>query len=142
MKKLTVILGISLVLLSLAPITSAAIPGRHLLRHRQPMPTDGNFTGVIAIKNETGYVPVGEFSGTYAGFTFEGTWSEGSATGTMMGWAWGHIFIGQMNVTGMNQSTWFGGLFHVNATASTFRAVSIILLGENYTIRYALGDLE
>jgi len=148
MKKLLAVLGISLVILSMTPLTSAHLMNKPLIRHHLPATDDGSYSGTFFMKNETGWVPLGEFSGTYSGSnwsaSYDGTWYtyDGNSTGTMTGMVWGRLFFGQMNVTGSDQGSWYIGLFDVNSTDSSFRAVSVIFGGDdNYAIRYALGSL-
>jgi len=147
MKKLIVIIGICLVLVAM-PMTTASPLGKHisLQQHARPMLTNGTFTGVFALKNETGYVPIGTFNGFYGGDTwgnFTGVWSldNASASGTMDGWYWGHIFWGQLHTDGVNESQWFGGLYRVNTTDSSFKAIAVILGNNDYSIRYAMGTI-
>jgi len=145
MKKLLLILAISLLLLS--PIASSsytAKPSHHLRPHR--IMTDGNFSGIFAMKNDTGYIPLGSMSGTYSVSnsygTFEGVWSldSGNDSGTMTGYVWDHIFLGQLNSTTGN-SSYFVGLNRVNETDNSFVAVCVIFTQDNYVVRYAMGDL-
>ena len=134
------------------PLTTAAplLKSTHhasLLPHARPTSTNGSYTGAFALKNDSGYVPLGTFSGTFTGDMsgeFNGVWTldDESATGTMNGWYWGYIFIGQMNTDGMNESHWFGGLYRVNETDNSFEAVAIILGNNDYMIRYAMGTLQ
>lgn len=110
------------------------------------MLTNGSFTGVFALKNDSEYIPLGTFNGTYSGDiwgTFTGIWSfdNGSASGTIGGWYWGHIFVGQLHTDGINESQWFGGLYRVNTTENSFDAVAVILGNDNYMIRYATGTI-
>ena len=111
------------------------------------MPTTGTFDGEFAEKNETGYIPLGTMEGTYGGSehwgTFTGIWSlyDGSASGTIDGWFFSHIFIGQLNTTGVEGSSWFFGLYRVNATDNTFEAGAIVFENDSYVIRYAMGTI-
>jgi hypothetical protein len=160
MKKLLVIFGICLVLAAM-PITIASpqlgvqhssqlltttsTHSNHLLRHHNPSLTNGTFTGIFAMKNETGYIPLGTLSGTYTTHEFEGTWSldNGTASGTFTGWSWmDNICVGYLNTDGSNDTQWFGALFRVNATDNSFQAVSIVLGYGGYAIRYAMGEIE
>jgi len=151
MKKLLVIVGICLVLAAMPMTTASPLTGLKQmnkgLRHAQPLPTNGGFIGVLAEKNETGYVPLGTFVGTYAGDTsgtFTGNWIlfDGSASGTISGRYWGYIFFGQMNTTGVEGSNYFIGLFRANTTDHTFNAGAIILGNNDYSIRYAMGTFQ
>jgi hypothetical protein len=148
MKKLLVVLGISLVLLAMPLTTTASHPvmSKILTRHHRAM-LDGNFSGVYALKNESGYVPLGTFTGTFGGSnystTFEGTWAanDGNSSGTMQGAVWSHVFYGQVSVGETNETTWFVGLFDVNDTDNSFRAVSVVFGQEDFTVLYALGNI-
>jgi hypothetical protein len=151
MKKIFVVIGICIVLAAM-PMTSAVplFHSKHLnimQKHVRPTLTNGTFTGEFSMKNESGYIPLGEFSGTFdAGEwsgTFVGSWSmfDGSAEGTMTGWVWSHLFFGQINTTGTGESNWFIGLHRVNETDNTFQAGAIIFGEEQYTIWYAIGSL-
>lgn len=148
MKKLLGILAISLILIAM-PLSTASHPGLTKLMSRHPRPlTDGSFSGAYAMKNESGYVPLGTFSGTYSGdnwtSSFEGTWTsnDGNMSGTMSGMSWGFLYWGELTVTQTNQTTWFGGMFRVNTTDNSFRSISIILTEQNYTMLYELGNLS
>ena len=158
MKKLLVMVGICLVLAAM-PMTfaspqpgvqhanqllTAATHSNHLLRHHNPSLTNDTFTGIFAMKNESGYVPLGTLSGTFTTSDFQGIWAldNGTASGTFSGWLWGYLFWGELHTDGSNESQWFGGLFRVNETDNSFQAVSIVLGYNGYAIRYAIGDIE
>jgi hypothetical protein len=150
MKKILVILGICLVLVAMPMTTAFPTLGlKHMnkgLRYAQPLPINGSFTGEFALKNETGMIPLGTFSGTYAGEhigTFTGIWSlyDGNASGMINGWSLGMIFFGQLNTTGVEGSNWFIGLYRVNTTDNSFEAGTIILGDNDYSIRYAMGNI-
>jgi len=118
----------------------------HGLRHSSPTLTNGSFTGVFAMKNETGYVPLGTFSGTYTGEmfgSFIGTWAlyNGSASGTFSGYCLSHLFFGWLNTTGSNQSNMFIGLYRVNTTDNSFEAGAIVFANDQYYIRYMMGTI-
>jgi len=146
MKKLILVLAISLVLLMPVTCASWTAAPKHLNRSHR-LSTDGNFSATFFLKNDTGYIPLGDLSGTYSNTgmstTFVGVWSldDGTASGTFNGWMWSHLFFGQLNTTGGNQSNWFIGLAHVNETDNSFAAVSIVFSEEQYLIRYILGDM-
>jgi len=158
MKKLLVIAGLCLVLIAM-PMTIASPQlgvqnanqiltttqhSTHLLRHHNPSLMNGTFTGIFAMKNESGYVPLGTIGGTFSDFNFEGTWAfdNESASGTFSGWTWGPLCLGELQTDGSNESQWFGGLFRVNETDNSFQAVSIVLGDNGYAIRYAIGDIQ
>jgi hypothetical protein len=147
MRKLIAIIGISLLLFAM-PLSCASHPLQNIMsRHHRAMLTDGNFSGVYALKNESGYVPLGTMTGTFSSGnwseTFEGTWAayDGNTSGTMEGMVWSHVFWGTVSVTQTNQTTMFIGLFDVNDTDNSFRAVSIVFTEENFTMLYALGNI-
>jgi hypothetical protein len=164
MKKLLVITGLCLVLAAmpmtiatpqlgvqhsnqLVTTTSPHLGVQHsnlLLRHHNPSLTNGTFTGIFAMKNESGYVPLGTLGGTFSDYGFEGTWAleNGTASGTFNGYLWGYLCWGELQTDGSNESQWFGGLFRVNETDNSFQAVSIIFGYNSYAIRYAIGDIE
>jgi len=147
MKKIIVVLGICLVLIAMPMTTAFPLFGaRHtniIQKHMRPTLTNGSFTGVFAEKNESGYIPLGNFSGTYQGSTFTGIWTldDGSASGALGGWSFGYFFAGQMNTTGTNQSNWFFGLYRVNTTDNSFVAGAIIGGSNGHFIRYAMGSI-
>ncbi len=150
MKKILMIIGICVLVAALPMATASPILKSHhlnnLFRQERSMLTNGSFSGMFAEKNETGYVPLGTFSGTFAGDdsgTFEGIWAldNGTASGSLSGWYWDHIFIGQMNTTGVEGSNWFFGLYRVNTTDNSFEAAAIIFGFDNYAIRYAMGTI-
>jgi hypothetical protein len=164
MKKLLVIFGICLVL-AVMPMTIASPQlgaqhsnqlltttsphlgvqhSNHLLRHQNPSLMNDTFTGIFAMKNESGYVPLGTLSGTFSDYGFEGIWAldNGTASGTFSGEMWGYLCWGELQTDGSNESQWFAGLFRVNATDNSFQAVSIVFGYNGYAIRYAIGDIE
>jgi len=151
MKKILVVVGICIVLAAMPMTTAFPLFGaRHtnyIQKHIRPTLTNGSFTGVFSEKNETGYIPLGELSGTYneggMSNTFVGTWSmyDGSASGDISGWFWNHIFIGQLNSTGSNESSWFVGLYRVNTTDNSFEAGSIVFGNDQYYMRYIMGSI-
>lgn len=144
------IIGICIIVAALPMATASPILKSHhfnnLLRHERTMLTNGSFSGSFAEKNETGYVPLGTFSGTFAGEnsgTFEGIWAldNGSASGSFSGWYWSHIFLGQVNTTDVEGSSWVIGLYRVNTTDNSFEAAAILFGADNYAIRYAMGTI-
>ena len=118
-----------------------------LTHHARPSDTNGSFTGVFAMKNESGYNPLGEFSGTYEMSTwfgnYVGTWAtyDGNASGTINGWIWGYLCMGYVNTTGSEESNFFIGLYRVNTTDYTFEGGAIIFAQGDHYIRYAMGSL-
>lgn len=113
----------------------------------RPTLTNGSFSGVFAEKNETGYIPLGEFNGTYNGGemmgSFTGTWSmyDGNASGAISGWYGSHLVFGQLNTIGSNQSSIFIGLYRVNTTDNSFEAGAIVFGNDQHYIRYAMGSI-
>jgi hypothetical protein len=150
MKKILVVLGICIVLVAM-PMTTALplfnLRPMNIIHNARPAQTNGTFTGVFAMKNESGYIPLGEFVGTYQSWewtgSFVGTWFayDGNSSGTMNGWCWGHLFYGMINTTGSEESNWLVGLYRVNTTDNTFEAGSIIFGEDQYDIRYIMGSL-
>lgn len=150
MKKLLVVIGICILVVAM-PLTTAAplLKSTHLnamTRHGQTLMTNGTFEGEFAEKNETGYIPLGTMEGTFSGEswgTFTGVWSlyEGNTSGTIEGWYFSHIFIGQFNTTGVEGSNWFIGLFRVNTTDNSFVAGALVFGEDNYVMRYAMGTI-
>lgn len=151
MKNISIIVGVCIVLAAM-PMTSAVslfAPNHATLIQNPARPTftNGTFSGVFAMKNESGYIPLGDFNGTYdvGGWfgSFAGTWTmdEGNISGTMSGWVLGYIVYGILNTTGGNQSNWFLGLYRVNETDNTFKAGAIIFGDDQHYIRYAMGSL-
>lgn len=151
MKKLLAVLGICMILTCTPMLTASPI---NLFKHRGLIPratllSGGNFTGVFAEKNETGYNILGNISGTYSFFansTFgiiDGIWAmdDGSASGNFSGNIWHRLFFGQYYTTGGN-SSWFIGLFRTNETSNEFKAISIVFTEDNYLIRYGIGTYE
>jgi len=144
------IIGICIIVAALPMATASPILKSHqvnnLFRHERAMLTNGSFSGIFAEKNETGYVPIGTLSGTFAGEntgTFEGVWAldNGSASGSFNGWYFSHIFLGQVNTTGVEGSSWVLGLYRVNTTDNSFEAAAILFGTDNYAIRYAMGTI-
>jgi len=148
MRKLLVILGIC-VILTCTPILSAS--QINPFKHRGLIPkislqSGGTFSGEFAMKNETGFIPLGNISGTYtrganwtAG-TLSGIWAmyDETASGDFNGYIFHRLFIAQYNITD-GDSGWFIGLYKLNETTNEFRAISIVFAGENHLIRYAIG---
>lgn len=159
MKKLLVIFGMCLILAAM-PMTIASpqlgvqhanqlqtatsTHTNHLLRHHNPSLTNDTFTGIFALKNESGIVPLGTLSGTFSDYTFEGIWAldDGTAAGTFSGGMWGYLCWGEIQTDGSNESQWFAGLFRVNETDNSFQAISIVFDFNGYAIRYVIGDIE
>ena len=102
------------------------------------------FSGIFAMKNDTGIVPLGTLSGTISDNQFEGIWAldDGTASGTFNGWMWGYLCAGMVQTSGSNDSQYFVGLFRVNETDNSFQAVSIVFDFNGYAIRLALGDIQ
>jgi len=105
--------------------------------------TGGNFSGQYAMKNESGFVILGTINGTYEknsnySGSFEAIWNstDGNASGTMSGWYWGCLFLGQIEYD--NDSYWFVGLYKTNTTSNEFYSVAIIF-SSPWIIRYAAG---
>ena len=158
MKKLLVIAGLCFVLvvmpMSIASpqlgvqhsnqLLTTTQHSNHLLRHHNPSLTNGTFSGIFTMKNESGYVPLGTLGGTFSDSGFDGTWAldNGTASGTFSGYLWGYLCWGTLQTDGSNGTQWFGGLFRVNETDNSFQAVSIILGYNGYAIRYAIGDIQ
>lgn len=150
MKKILVVVGICIVLAAM-PMTTALplfnLRPINLIQNARPSLTNGTFTGVYAMKNESGYIPLGEFAGTYEAWeytgSFVGTWTsyEGNASGAIEGWVWGHLFYGLINTTGSEESDWFIGLYRLNTTDNSFEAGAIIFGEDDYYIRYAMGSI-
>jgi len=110
MKKISIIVGVCIILAAM-PMTSAVslfAPNHASLIQNPARPTftNGTFSGVFAMKNESGYIPLGDFNGTYdvGGWfgSFAGTWTmdEGNVSGAMSGWVLGYIVYGIINTTG------------------------------------------
>jgi hypothetical protein len=151
MKKIIVVVGICMVLVAM-PMTSAfpLFGSKHtnsIQKLIRPTLTNGSFSGVFTEKNETGYIPLGEFNGTYDGGdmmgSFTGTWSmyDGNASGAISGWYWSHLVFGQLNTIGSNQSSIFIGLYRVNTTDNSFEAGAIVFGNDQHYIRYAMGSI-
>ena len=150
MKKILFIVGICVILAAMPMTTAFPLfnqkPMNILKHHARPLDTNGSFTGVFAMKNETGYTPLGEFSGTYDMATwfgtFAGTWEtyDGNASGTIDGWLWGFLCLGYMNTTGSQEANFFIGLYRGNTTDFTFEAGAIIFAQGDHYIRYAMGN--
>jgi hypothetical protein len=110
--------------------------------------TTGNFTGIYAIKNETGYQIQGQLDGTWEkswswGGTLEFHWNNSNNTmeGDVEAYFFGHIYIGQINITGTNTTGWIAGLFRVNETTNEFVSVALIYTNDYY-VRYAIGTID
>jgi hypothetical protein len=150
MKKIMVAIGICIVLAAMPMTTAFPLFGSHvnvIQKHIRPTLTNGSYNGVYAMKNESGYIPLGELNGTYNigewSGTFNGTWSQydGNASGTISGWILSHLFFGQLYTTGSNQSSTFIGLYRVNTTDNSFEAAAILFGNDQYNIRYAIGTI-
>ena len=148
MRKIIVVLGICVILTSMPLI--AASPGSIL---NKVLPrigsTEGTFEGVFAEKDEYGYNILGNVSGSYSVSsrswgTMSGTWEtlDGNVSGDFSGYIWGRLFLGQYDITGSEDEGHYIGLFRVNETTSEFKAISLVFPGDDYLVRYALGDVE
>ena len=151
MRKQLILLGICTFLICMPMITGSQL---NLMKHRALMPkiisqSGGNFTGVFAEKNESGYNMLGTMSGTYTTSfnwslgTLSGVWAmnDGNASGDFNGYILHRLFFGEYNVTG-GESDWFIGLFRLNQTSNEFKAISIVFADDNYLIRYGIGTYE
>jgi len=150
MKKLLVILGICALLTCMPMITASPINLKHRgLIPKASLQSSGNFSGVFAEKNETGFNILGNISGTYTtagNFSYgsiDGIWTmnDGSASGNFSGYLFRRFFFGKYHVTGGNPS-WFIGLYRLNETSNEFQAISIVFGEDNYLIRYGIGTYE
>ncbi len=151
MKKILAVLGICALLTCMSMITAAPI--NHFKQRglipRASLQSGGNFTGVFAEKNDTGYIILGNISGTYimgANWSLgsiDGIWTmdDGSASGNFSGYILHRFFFGQYHITGGN-SSWFIGLYKLNETTNEFKAISIVFAEDNYLIRYGIGTYE
>jgi hypothetical protein len=150
MKKIFVVIGICIVLAAM-PMTTALplfnLRPINIIQNARPALTNGTFNGEYAMKNESGYIPLGVINGTYESWnwtaSFVGTWTayEGNTSGALQGWVWGHLFYGTYNTTGSQDSEWFIGLYRLNTTTNTFRAGAILFGEDDNFIRYAMGSL-
>ena len=151
MRKLLIIFGICTLLICTPMITASTL---HHMKHRALMQkimsqSSGNFTGVFAEKNESGYNILGTMSGTYTTSynwslgTLTGVWAmnDGNASGDFSGYILHRLFFGQYNITG-GESDWFIGLFRLNQTSNEFKAISIVFADEDHLIRYGIGTFE
>ncbi len=148
MKKILAVVGICIFLAAM-PMTSASLLSNlrpiNIIHNAHPALTNGTFTGAYAMKNESGYIPLGEFEGTYESWeftgSFVGTWTafDGNSSGTFSGWNWGYFFYGFMNTTGSEGSNLFIGLYRVNTTDNSFEAGAIIFGEDQHFIRYMMG---
>ena len=107
----------------------------------------GNFSGMFAMKNESGYIILGSLEGTYNkssnySGTFDGIWNmtDDNTSGTMDGWFWGSFLIGQI-AQDSGESNWFVGLYRVNTTSNEFGIVTLIFSSPNI-VRYAAGTYQ
>ena len=160
MKKIYSILVASVLLLGITSAAATIVPQSTTrtaptffaknLRTRQlnDNTTSGNLTGVYAIKNETGYEIEGEINGVWEkswpwGGTLDFHYNNSNNTmeGDVEAYFFGHVYIGNINVTGTNQSVWIAGLFRVNETTNEFVSVAIVYL-DDYHIRYAIGTID
>ena len=158
MKKIIAILLVGIFAASIGTASAVRIPilGRNLqmlgpaYTTDAPEWADGNFSGVFAEKNETGYNILGTMEGYYStGFNWTagqlaGVWAfdNGSASGEFNGYIFHRLFLGQYNVTDGNDTGWFIGLFKMNQTTNEFQAISLILTGQDHLIRYGLGTYQ
>ena len=106
---------------------------------------NGNITGVYALKNETGYVILGNLFGYYHkwnNFTgyYAGVWEslDGTESGGFAGWFIGHLTLGQFNETATGEEGGYIGLFRINETDSTIRSVAIAAANDDHFIRYSV----
>ena len=160
MKKIYTIFIVSILFLGITSAAATIVPQKAT----QPTPsfvsktirthrldgntTTGNLTGVYAIKNVTGYEIQGQLDGTWEkswswGGTLEFHWNNSNNTmeGDVEAYFFGHIYIGQINITGTNTTGWIAGLFRVNETTNEFVSVALIYTNDYY-VRYAIGTID
>ena len=155
MKKILAILLVGIFVVSIPAASSLMLPRiarKHILTDivqstDAPEWADGNFSGVFAMKNETGqYVILGNVfgyinlwwgnsSGNYAG-----AWEtlDGNQSGYFAGWFFHHLALGYYNTTGSNETGGFISLFRTNETDMTIKAVALISTDDDYSIRYSM----
>lgn len=156
MKKIISLILIGLVVLTLPCATAINLRNTDIIKSRpvlnrisvQPVDINGtgNFSGMYAKKNDTGYVILGsiegtyEFSSEYTG-SFSGIWNttSGNASGTLSGWFWGFVFLGSIQYN--NETDWFVGLYRINETSYEFGAVALILTS-SFPVRYIAGTFD
>lgn len=160
MKKIYTLLVASVLLLGITSAAATIVPqsitrstptflAKNVRTHRlDDNTTSGNLTGVYAIKNDTGYDIQGELNGVWEknwawGGTLAFHWNNTNNTmeGDVEAYFFGHLYIGQFNITGTNSSGWIAGLFNVNETSNEFVSVALIYL-DDYHVRYAIGTID
>lgn len=155
MKKILAILLVGIFVVSIPSASSLMLPR---IARRQisinsvrttdvPEWADGNFSGVYAMKNETGqYVILGNVYG-YLGLwwgnssgMFAGAWEtlDGNQSGNFSGWFFYHLALGYYNTTGSNETGGFISLFRANETDMTIKAVALVSTDDDYFIRYSM----
>jgi len=151
MKKTLIVIGICALVACMPMMTAAPSVGvkNSLLQPRTLSRGNGTFSGVFAEKNETGYNILGNISGTYnigmSSFgTIAGIWemTDANVSGAFNGYIIYRFFLGQYNVTGVEEAGQFIGLYKINQTSSEFRAISLVFTDEDHLTRYALGTVQ
>jgi hypothetical protein len=161
MKKIWTILILGMLIIGMTSVSASLIPKTEKIRSRSSSSVvekiddriacesrqDGNFSGMFAKKNESGYVMLGSLEGTYNmssnnSGSFEGIWdmTDENVSGTFNGWFWGSFILGKIDQDAGN-SSWFIGLYRVNTTSNEFGAVALIFSAP-CIVRYAAGTYQ
>jgi hypothetical protein len=161
MRKIWTILIIGMIVIGLSSVSASIIPKTENIKSRFSSSViekideryanvnsdNGNFSGMFAMKNESGYVILGSLEGTYQmssnnSGTFDGIWNmtDDNLSGTMNGWFRARFFMGQIEQN-TGESSWFIGLFRVNTTSNEFGAVALIF-SSPCMVRYAAGTFQ
>jgi len=161
MKKIWTFLIIGMLVIGISSVSASISPKAENMRSRVSQSVvnklddrivnenseDGNFSGMFAMKNESGYVILGSLEGTYQkssniSGSFDGIWNttDDNESGTLNGWFWGSFLLGQIQQDA-GESSWFIGLYSVNTTSNEFAAVTLIF-SSPYIVRYAAGTYQ
>ena len=152
MKKILAILLVGIFVASIPAASSLMLPKIAMEQFSDtPVSTadvpewaDGNFSGIYALKNETGeYITLGNIFGHYSKGIFgkyAGEWEtlDGNESGCFSGIFFRHISFGQFNTTGSEDENPLLAIFRVNESEMSIQSLFIIHGENGVDVRYAM----
>jgi len=154
MKKILAILLAGIFVASIPAASSLMLPkiameklsGKPVSTADVPEWADGNFSGVYALKNETGeFVILGNIFGHYSkGIgpwgNYAGEWEtlDGNQSGGFSGMFFRHISFGHFNTTGSEDEYPLLAIFRVNESEMSINSLFIIPGDNGVDVRYAM----
>ena len=152
MKKILAVLIVGIFVASIPAASSLMLPkiamkqlsGTTVSTAEVPDWADGNFTGIYAMKNETGeYITLGNIFGHYSKGIFgkyAGEWEtlDGNQSGCFSGLYFRHISFGNFNTTGSEDEYPLLAIFRVNESEMSIQSLFIIPGDNGVDVRYAM----